>query len=384
MTISATGVSAVQIPEIKIAVTGGGTGGHIFPNLSLIEELRKRGIRDIFWIGSKGGKEAEWAEKAGVPFHGVAAGKLRRYFSLRNAVDLLRIACGVFQSFLVLAKSKPDLLFSKGGFVSVPPVLAAKLLIPLRIFGVRRIPIITHESDIEPGLATRIIVPFADRVCVSFEKTKTLIPGSETVCTGNPVRGIVKEGDRKRGLEFLAFKQKLPTVLVLGGSLGASRLNAAVREMLSSGLRSFNVVHQCGSGNFDPAFPSGGRYRQFEFIDERIGDVLAAADLVVSRSGAGALCELGLMKKPSILVPLPKSKSRGEQIGNAKHFADNGAALVIEDGQLNGKELSLALHALLGDKKKLVEMGERARSLCVPDAEAKITDLIEEALGKKT
>jgi UDP-N-acetylglucosamine--N-acetylmuramyl-(pentapeptide) pyrophosphoryl-undecaprenol N-acetylglucosamine transferase len=224
----------------------------------------------------------------------------------------------------------------------------------------------------------------ADRICVSFEKTKTLLPGLKTVCTGNPIRGVVKEGNRKRGLDFLAFEQKLPTVLVLGGSLGASRLNGAVREMLSTRRFRFNLVHQCGSGNFDPAFPSEGRYRQFEFIDERMGDVLAAADLVVSRAGAGALCELGYMKKPSILVPLPRSKSRGEQIGNAKYFADNGAALVIEDGQLNGEELAVALHALLRDKRKLLEMGERARSLFVPDAEAKIADLIEETLRKKT
>jgi UDP-N-acetylglucosamine--N-acetylmuramyl-(pentapeptide) pyrophosphoryl-undecaprenol N-acetylglucosamine transferase len=384
MASAADRVAAIKIASVKIAVTGGGTGGHIFPNLSLIEELRKRGVRDIFWIGAKGGKEAAWAEKAGVPFHGIAAGKLRRYFSLRNATDLPRIAWGVFQSLLVLARRKPDLLFSKGGFVSVPPVLAAKLLSRLRVLGTRGIPVVTHESDIGPGLATRIIARFADRVCVSFEKTRALLPGVKTVCTGNPVRGVVKEGNRKRGLDFLAFKQKLPTVLVLGGSLGASALNGAVREMLSSRRCRFNLVHQCGSGNFDPAFPSEGRYRQFEFIDERMGDVLAAADLVVSRSGAGALCELGCMKKPSVLVPLPRSKSRGEQMGNAKHFADNGAALVIEDGQLSGEELYGALHALLGDKKKLKQMGTRACALFVPDAETKIADLIEEALGKKT
>ena len=384
MQSAAIGSAAVKTAAATIAVTGGGTGGHIFPNLALIDELKKRGVRDIFWIGAKGGKEAEWAAKAGVGFYGVAAGKLRRYFSLRNATDLLRIGCGVFQSFLVLAKRKPDLLFSKGGFVSVPPVLAARLLRPLRVVGIRRIPIMTHESDIDPGLATRIIARFADRVCVSFEKTKTLLPGPKTACTGNPVRGVVTEGNRKRGREYLAFEQRLPVVLVLGGSLGASRLNGAVREMLSIRRFRFNLVHQCGSGNFDPAFPSEGRYRQFEFIDERMGDVLAAADLVVSRSGAGALCELGCMKKPSILVPLPRSKSRGEQLGNAKYFADNGAALVIEDGQLNGEELAAVLHALLGDRKKLVEMGERAHSLFVPDAEAKIADLIEETLRGKT
>jgi UDP-N-acetylglucosamine--N-acetylmuramyl-(pentapeptide) pyrophosphoryl-undecaprenol N-acetylglucosamine transferase len=383
MKSAATRSAAVKTTVRAIAVTGGGTGGHIFPNLSLIEELKKRGVGDIIWIGAKGGKEAEWAGKAGVDFYGVAAGKLRRYFSFRNATDLLRIACGVFQSFLILAKRKPDLLFSKGGFVSVPPVLAARLLRPLRLFGIRGIAVVTHESDIDPGLATKIIVRFADRVCVSFEKTKTLLPGPKTVCTGNPIRGAVKEGNRKRGLDLLAFEQKLPTVLVLGGSLGASRLNGAVREMLSSRRFRFNLVHQCGYGNFDPAFPSEKRYRQFEFIDERMGDVLAAADLVVSRSGAGALCEIGCAKKPSILVPLPKSKSRGEQIGNAKYFADNGAALVIEDGQLNGEELAVALHALLRNKKKLLEMGERARSLFVPDAEAKIADLIEEALRKE-
>lgn len=350
-----------------IAVTGGGTGGHIFPNISIIEELKRRGWKNIFWIGEKKGKERSWAEKAEVPFYGISTGKLRRYFSINNFSDVFRVIIGIFQSFFIFMKLKPDVLFSKGGFVSVPPVLAAWIL---------RIPVVTHESDINPGLATKIISRFASVICVSFEKSTDFLGGKKIVHTGNPVRDLIRRGDRQKGQKFLSFNEDLPVVLIVGGSLGASSINMAVREMLKLQNLTFNMVHQCGPGNYQDKFFQKGRYRQFEFIDKEIGDVMAASDIVVSRAGAGALYEIGYLKKPSILVPLPKSKSRGEQIENALYFKKNGASCIISDEDLNGEALSEAVNQLITDMGKLRMMKDRAGTLCKYDAEKKVADVI--------
>jgi len=357
-----------------IAITGGGTGGHIFPNISIIGELKKRGYTNIFWIGEKRGKEKAWSERIHVPFYGIKTGKLRRYFSFKNFIDVFFVLIGVIQSFFLFLKMKPELLFSKGGFVAVPPVLAAWLL---------RIPVITHESDITPGLATRIISRFASVICVSFEKTTKHYSKKRVVFTGNPVRDIFKRGDRKSGLSFLKFKQELPIVLVIGGSLGASSINRAVWQMNRKYDPPFNLVHQCGAGNFRRDIPLKGKYRQFEFISEEIGDVLAASDIVVSRAGAGALYESGYLKKPSILIPLPKSKSRGEQIENARYFAENGASVVIYDEDLNEDVLFKTINRLLADRVNLKMIGERAETLCKTDAEKSICDIIESLAIKK-
>ncbi len=350
-----------------IAITGGGTGGHIFPNISIIEELKKRGREDIFWIGEKHGKEQGWAEKVNVPFYGINTGKLRRYFSLKNITDVFRVIIGIFQSLFILLKLKPDVLFSKGGFVSVPPVLAAWIL---------RIPVVTHESDINPGLATKIISRFASVICVSFEKTRSFFSKKNIVHTGNPVRDLIRQGEPKKGLKFLNFSEDLPIVLIVGGSLGASSINQAVREMLELQDLTFNVVHQCGQGNYQHKSSQNSRYRQFEFIDKEIGDVMAASDIVVSRAGAGAIYEIGYLKRPSILVPLPKSKSRGEQIENALYFEENGASRIISDEHLNGNALSEAVNQLLTDRGKLRMMMSRAGTLCKYDAEKKVADVI--------
>jgi UDP-N-acetylglucosamine--N-acetylmuramyl-(pentapeptide) pyrophosphoryl-undecaprenol N-acetylglucosamine transferase len=357
-----------------IVVTGGGTGGHIFPNISVIEELRSRGEEEIAWIGSKDGKEREWAEKFHVVFHGIQAGKLRRYFSLKNIFDIFKVILGIIQSFFILLKLKPDALFSKGGFVSVPPVVAAWLL---------RVPIVTHESDRAPGLATKIISRFAAVVCVSFEKTGDSFSGKTVEYTGNPIRSVVLRGDQKRGCSFLDLKEALPVVLILGGSLGASSLNTAVREMCEKHDIHFDLVHQCGKGNLVAAPGGDTRYKQYEFIDQEIGDVLAASDLIVSRSGAGALFEIGYWKKPSILIPLPRSKSRGEQIENARYFGENGASLVINDEHLSPAFLYETINRVLSDRKKLKAMGEKAGELCRQFGEKAVCDVIESLLKKR-
>jgi UDP-N-acetylglucosamine--N-acetylmuramyl-(pentapeptide) pyrophosphoryl-undecaprenol N-acetylglucosamine transferase len=351
-----------------IVVTGGGTGGHIFPCIAVIAELRQRGYRDFAWIGERRGKEREWAQKIGVPFHGIRTGKLRRYFSLKNASDAVIVLIGLLQSFFLLLRLKPEVLFSKGGFVSVPPVLAGWIL---------RIPVVTHESDIIPGLATRIISRFASAVCVSFERTLQHFPGRRAFFTGNPVREIIKKGSKRSGYEFLHHDDGPPVVFVVGGSSGAATINTAVWRMKERCMHLFFLVHQCGQGNLRSDLPPELHYRQYGFIGAEIGDVIAASDLVVSRAGGGALYELGFLKKPSILIPLPRSASRGEQIANARYFEENGAARVIRNEDLNEQVLYDAIDLLLSDPEQLKRMGQRAHSLCKKDAEKEISDVIE-------
>jgi UDP-N-acetylglucosamine--N-acetylmuramyl-(pentapeptide) pyrophosphoryl-undecaprenol N-acetylglucosamine transferase len=354
-----------------IVITGGSTGGHIFPNISVIEELKKRGYTEIIWVGEKKGKEEKWARSMGVAFYGIRTGKLRRYLSLKNLIDLYFVVAGIFQSIFLFIKLKPSLLFSKGGFVAVPPVIAA---------GVLSIPIITHESDIIPGLATRIISRFARVICVSFEITEHCFTKKKVVLTGNPLRETVKYGNSKKGAGFLNFEEKLPLVLVLGGSLGASSLNDATWKMKTKYSLPFNLVHQCGKGKRREDFSHGKRYRQYDFLDREMGDVLALANLIVSRAGAGALYEFGFLKKPMILIPLPKSKSRGEQIENARHFSRKGAAVIINDEELNEDILYKTVIKLLEDEESLMKLGESAEALCTRDAEIKIANIIESML----
>jgi UDP-N-acetylglucosamine--N-acetylmuramyl-(pentapeptide) pyrophosphoryl-undecaprenol N-acetylglucosamine transferase len=350
-----------------IAVTGGGTGGHIFPNVAVIEELKKRGVTDICWIGDRRGKETEWAHDLGVVFHGIRTGKLRRYFSLQNLADTVNVLIGIVQSYRILKKSEPTVLFSKGGFASVPPAIAAGLL---------RIPVITHESDIHPGMATKIIAKRARAVCVSFKKAAASFEGKEVYYTGNPMRATIRSANRERGKSFLHFTEDLPVVTVLGGSLGASSLNSAIFKMLEEVELPFNLVHQCGQGHARHFESGHSRYRQYEFIADEMGDVFAASDLIISRAGAGALYEIGCLGLPSILIPLPKSKSRGEQIDNARFFHENGASQIIEDGQMSGRLLAETVRDLLADTNLLGEMGQNATKLCKRDAEREIADIL--------
>jgi UDP-N-acetylglucosamine--N-acetylmuramyl-(pentapeptide) pyrophosphoryl-undecaprenol N-acetylglucosamine transferase len=350
-----------------IAVTGGGTGGHIFPVLALIEELLNRGHHDIVWIGSRSGTERDWAEKAGVRYRGIATGKLRRYFSLRNFIDPFKVLVGLFESFFFFLRKRPKVLFSKGGFVSVPPVLAA------RVF---RVPVVTHESDTVPGLATRIIAQCASAVCVGFSHARDTVKGKKVVYTGNPVRSNVLNGDEVRGRAWLGFQNDLPIVFIVGGSLGAHTLNEAVWT-LCDGTTGFNIVHQCGRGNRRAGLDENTHYRQIEFLEERMGDVLNAASVVVSRAGAGALSEIAILGKASILVPLPLSASRGEQIENARYFEVHGASVVIANENLTPIALKEAIQNLLENRPRLEAMEREAKKLVRENAASEIAEIIE-------
>lgn len=351
-----------------ILFTGGGSAGHVTPNLALIERLQKEGYH-IEYIGSKDGIERELVEGAGIPYHAIACGKLRRYFSLKNFSDPFRVLQGLFQSKRIIKTLHPDAVFSKGGFVSVPVVLAAR----------GKAPIVTHESDYTPGLANRINARSADKICVTFEDTLSSV-GSKGVFTGTPIRPELYEGKAERGLAFAGFNGEKPVLLIMGGSLGAAAVNRCVREALPRLLRSFDVVHLCGRGKVDESIREQG-YVQYEYISAELPDLLAASDIVLSRAGANAVFEFLALCKPALLVPLPLASSRGDQLMNAGYFARKGYAMVIEQEKLTAGVLIDALNDLYDRRLSFISTmsaDERA------DGTDEVLDVIREAAeGRK-
>ncbi|HLU70311.1 MAG TPA: undecaprenyldiphospho-muramoylpentapeptide beta-N-acetylglucosaminyltransferase [Fibrobacteria bacterium] len=329
-----------------LVFTGGGTAGHVMPNLALAPRLREQGWT-LHYIGSAAGPERTLAEGAGIPFHAVATGKLRRYFSWRNFTDPARVIAGAFQAFSRLGTLKPDLVFSKGGFVAVPVVYAARL---------RGIPVVLHESDLTPGLANRLCLRLCRRICVSFPETRDHLPASaraKCILTGSPIRPELLRGDKAAGLAFLGFTTDKPVLLVMGGSLGAKAVNEALRANLDWILKTHQIVHLCGKGWLSPEADAPG-YRQFEFLGAELADVMAAADAVVSRAGANSLFELLALRKPMLLIPLPGKASRGDQILNAESFAHRGLAHVLLQENLAPEVLRDALARLGHDAPTLI------------------------------
>jgi UDP-N-acetylglucosamine--N-acetylmuramyl-(pentapeptide) pyrophosphoryl-undecaprenol N-acetylglucosamine transferase len=333
-----------------VAFTGGGTGGHIYPGLAVAEALRDRMELRLAWIGNETGMDREIVEKAGIEFHGIPSGKFRRDLSLKNFTDLFRIAAGFFRARAILKKLKPDLLFSKGGFVSVPPCLAAKTL---------GIPVFAHESDATPGLATRLCASSAERIFVAYDMTASRLKPKfrqRAERIGNPVRKAIFAGDKQRGLSFLGFDGAKPVVLFLGGSQGAAQVNelaAAVRARLSGICR---IAHQTGESNADPSASNDADYRAFPFLHGELPDVYAAADLVVGRSGAGTIWESGGLGKPMILIPLSGAATRGDQLINAELFEASGAAVVLSGDKATPDALEAAILAILGDPETMSRM----------------------------
>ncbi len=385
----------------RIAFTGGGTGGHVFPAFAVMEELEKGWSESIgtgidgsggspggssgewvpgaegltfFWIGQAGGMEEELVNKWGIPFFGIPAGKLRRYFSLRNITDLFRIVAAFFAARRVLKREGAALLFSKGGFVSVPPVLAAKSL---------GIPVISHESDLDPGLATRINARFSNTICCAYEETASKLaakqPGKSST-TGNPVRRAILEGDAEKGRLLFGIPKGKPLILVLGGSQGARQVNELIEGALDALLERAFVVHQMGEKLYRPSQRVG--YISAPFYHEQLPHLLAAADLVISRSGAGTLWENGVTATPAILIPLGTGASRGDQIRNARLFARSGAALILEEGDGASRDLADMVYQLFDSPGRLEQMAEAARRFCPRDGGALISRLILTALER--
>ncbi len=313
-----------------LVLTGGGTAGHVMPNLALIPRLRELGW-GVEYIGETGGMEQDLAERAGLPFHGIPAGKLRRYFDWKNFSDPLRVLAGLWKCWWLLRRLRPAVVFSKGGFVAVPVVWAARL---------RRIPVIIHESDLSPGLANRLCLPAATRVCVSFPDTlQHLSPKAKARATGLPIREELLQGNAESGRAFLGLEDDKPMLLVMGGSLGSRALNIAVRGALPQLLPHYHVAHLCGKGHLDPALANLSGYAQREFVHGELPDVMAAAAMAVSRAGANAVFELLALRLPHLLIPLSLKASRGDQLQNAAVFARLGYSRVLEEERLTAESL---------------------------------------------
>lgn len=319
----------------KLILTGGGTAGHVTPNLALITRLKDEW--EIEYIGSKQGIEKELITAAGIQYHAISSGKLRRYFDLQNFRDPFKVCKGVLQSYLLFKKLKPNVLFSKGGFVSVPVVVGARLA---------GVPVLIHESDLTPGLANKIAARFATKIFTTFSETNRFFPPQKTVHVGSPIRDNVLNGNRQKGLDFLGFHSQRPVLTVIGGSLGSRRLNEAIRASLSVWLEQFQVAHICGRGNVEEKYEKKPGYRQLEYVNDEMGDVLAATDIVISRAGANSIFEFLALKIPMLLIPLPKSASRGDQLENAEAFARNGFAEVLHEEALTEQSLKKAIRKL--------------------------------------
>ncbi|MCQ2574079.1 MAG: undecaprenyldiphospho-muramoylpentapeptide beta-N-acetylglucosaminyltransferase [Treponema sp.] len=381
--------------KTKIAFTGGGTAGHIYPGLAVADELKNLAENnnldlEIFWLGCSRGMDKKIVESAVRPngkpsadvFYGIPSGKLRRYFSMKNFLDLFKIAGGFFKSFFILAKMKPALLFSKGGFVSVPPCIAAKLL---------KIPVFTHECDFTPGLANRINAKSASKMLLSYEETKRFLSEgnkAKAVVTGNPVRPVFYEADFKKGLEFLGIPEnhEKPVLMVLGGSSGAKQINGLVSETLDFLCRHFIVVHQTGMLNTDEEESRrlkekyGDDYKPYAFIYKEMADVLSAADVILSRAGANSIWECAVMHKPMVLVPLCGNGTRGDQVDNAKFFEEKGCAEVLLGKDATGENTMKALEKLL-TKEERTKYEENLKALTGSERPAKkIADLIVEQI----
>ena len=322
----------------KIILTGGGTAGHVTPNLALLPKLKEKNY-DVLYLGSIGGMEAGMVKRAGIPYRGIATGKLRRYFDLKNFTDPFRVIKGFFDAGKIIREYQPDVVFSKGGFVAVPVTAAAWF---------RHVPVIAHESDMTPGLANKIAAPFAKKICCNFPETLELLPKNKAVLSGSPIRAEILQGSREEGLKKLGFDGSKPVLLIIGGSLGAQHINTAVRGVLDRLLPDFDLIHICGKGNLDQSKQNVAGYRQFEFVSEDLKDYFAAADLFISRAGANAICELLALKKPNLLIPLPSAASRGDQLLNAASFEKQGFSMVLREEEMSPDRL-------ISDVRKLWE-----------------------------
>lgn len=329
----------------RIVLTGGGTAGHVTPNIALFPKLREEGY-DIHYIGSHDGIEKKLMEDYQIPYYAISTGKLRRYFDPKNFSDPFRVIKGYSEAKRILKTLQPDVVFSKGGFVSVPVVRAAAAL---------KIPCIIHESDMTPGLANKLCIPVATKVCCNFPETLQNLPPQKAVLTGSPIREELTKGNKFKAMEICHFSSGKPIVLVIGGSLGASGVNKLVRDALPQLLEDFQVAHICGKDKVDNLLLTTPGYKQFEYVKEDLKDLFAMADVVISRAGANAICELLALRKPSLLIPLPATSSRGDQILNAKSFEAQGFSMVADEDELTPFTLVEKVHELYFNRQSYME-----------------------------
>ncbi|WP_125152104.1 undecaprenyldiphospho-muramoylpentapeptide beta-N-acetylglucosaminyltransferase [Clostridium rectalis] len=334
----------------KIILTGGGSAGHVTPNLALIPKLIKLGY-EVEYIGTSDGIERSIIESENIKYHVISSGKLRRYFDIKNISDPFKVLKGIFQAKKIIKKQKPNIVFSKGGFVSVPVVIGAYL---------NKIPVIVHESDITPGLANKLSTPYCTKICVTFPESIKNIKGNKAVLTGTPIREELFKGKREEAIKLCKFSGKKPILLVIGGSLGSRIINDNVRKILPELLMNFDVIHICGKKNTDNSFNNVEGYKQYEYVQNEISHFLNAADIVISRAGANVIFELLSLKKPNLLIPLSKKSSRGDQILNANSFKRNGYSIVIEEENLNEINLLSKLNELYNNRGKYIKAMEKS------------------------
>ncbi|SFC59985.1 undecaprenyldiphospho-muramoylpentapeptide beta-N-acetylglucosaminyltransferase [Clostridium uliginosum] len=330
--------------KYKLIMTGGGTAGHVTPNLALVPALKENGF-EIKYIGSKDGIEKEIIKKNHIPYFEISSGKLRRYFDIKNFSDPFKVLKGVVDANKILTKEKPDVIFSKGGFVAVPVVIAAYL---------KKIPVVAHESDMTPGLANKLSAPFCNKLCVTFRESLKFIKNNKGVLTGSPIRQEILSGNRNRGREICGFKDDKEILLIMGGSLGSKIINEEIRRNLKLLLKDFNVIHICGKGNIDNDLLKVVGYKQFEYVTEELPDFMKTADYIISRAGANSIFEFLALKKPTLLIPLSKKASRGDQILNANSFKKEGYALMLEEEEIKEDVLYNKIIELKNRKDELI------------------------------
>lgn len=354
----------------KIVLTGGGTAGHVTPNIALLPRLKELGY-EISYIGSYEGIEKKLITDFDIPYYGIATGKFRRYLDIKNLTDPFRVIKGFGEARKYLKKINPDIIFSKGGFVSVPVIRAAATL---------HIPCIIHESDMTPGLANKLCIPVAEKVCCNFPETMSYLPKEKAVLTGSPIREELTKGDKVAALDMCGFTANKPVILVIGGSLGAASINRAVRDALPKLLTDFQVVHICGKEKIDNMLLHTEGYIQFEYVKAELKDLFALADVVISRAGANSICELLALKKPNLLIPLPAGSSRGDQILNAKSFEAQGYSMVIDDDDLSPDLLTEKVTELYFTRQTFIDAMSKSHQL---GSVTTITNLIEETCATK-
>lgn len=333
----------------KIILTGGGTAGHVTPNIALVPKLKDAGF-EIKYVGSYEGMEKNLVEDAGLEYCGISSGKLRRYFSWKNFSDPFRVIKGYFEAKKVIKKYKPDVVFSKGGFVTVPVVFAAHKY---------KVPVIIHESDMTPGLANRLAIKKADKVCHNFPETAQYL-GNKAVHTGSPIRQELFSGNKITALDMCGFTSNKPVIMVTGGSLGAENVNKLVRKALPELLKAFQVAHLCGQGKIDESLTSTKGYAQFEYINEEMKDFFAMADLIISRAGANSICEISALRKPNILIPLSAKASRGDQILNARSYEKQGFSEVLDEDTATAEDLINTVTKVYANRNKYIDAMEQS------------------------
>ncbi|HJB28069.1 MAG TPA: undecaprenyldiphospho-muramoylpentapeptide beta-N-acetylglucosaminyltransferase [Candidatus Blautia faecavium] len=348
-----------------IVLTGGGTAGHVTPNIALIPKLKENGY-SISYIGSYDGIEKKLIEELGIPYYGISSGKLRRYFDLKNFSDPFRVLKGFGEAKKLLKKLKPDVVFSKGGFVTVPVVIAAKRC---------RIPAIIHESDMTPGLANKLCLSSASKICCNFPETVENLPKDKAILTGTPIRQELMNGNPEAGRAFCGFSSDKPVLMVIGGSLGAASVNENIRKILPELLKEFQVIHLCGKGKMDESLTGTEGYVQYEYIKKELPDLFALSDIVISRAGANAICEISALKKPNLLIPLSAKASRGDQILNARSFERQGYSMVLEEEEITESTLQDAIHELYAKRQTYIDAMSESNHV---DSIQKIIDIIEE------